>query len=366
MPIVDRKKIRPDILKMQDDTFKEIMKIIFQFTALEENKGYNFQEIYKKTMDLNELFFKKEMGIIELHDSLTDEERDYLKRLLRYVFENAAKQDLENFPIPSNIVIKSTMLDKIPAEWVIPPNSIKDHVILHIHGGGWILGSPSGTRRLTSTIAKTANLKILSIDYRLAPEYPFPTPLEDCVAAYKWLLSNGFKSEHIIIAGESAGGNLTLATLLKLRDQGMDLPAGAICLSPATDFTLSDDSYFKNGATDPGLGDIGVFWWLVAYLAGEDPRNPLVSPLFGDLKGLPPILIQASTCEMLYSDASRFVEKAKKAGVNATLQSWDEMTHVFQGTRFELLPEAEEAINKIAEFTTQILKTKSAVEILKH
>lgn len=356
LPIVDRNKIRPDILKIQDEFFNDAMKIIFQFTALEENKGYNFQEIYKKAMDLNELFFKKEKGIVELHDSLTDEERDYLKRLLRYTFENGEKQELENFPIPSDIEIRSTMLDNIPAEWVIPPNSIKDHVILHIHGGGWMLGSPSISRRITSAIANATKLKILSIDYRLAPEYPFPAPLDDCITAYNWLLSNGFKSENIIIAGESAGGNLTLATLLKLKDQGIDLPAGAICLSPLTDFTLSDDSFFINGATDPELGDIGIFWWFVAYLAGEDPRNPYVSPLFGDLSGLPPILIQASSCEMLYSDASRFVEKAKKEGVNATLQAWDEMMHVFQGTRFELLPEAEEAINKIAEFTNQIFE----------
>jgi len=354
MPIVDRKKIRPDILKIQDDAFNDAMKIIFQFTALEENKEYNFQEIYKKAMDLNELFFKKEKGIVELHNSLTDEERDYTKRLLRYTGDIAIKQELENFPISSDIEIKSTMLDNIPAEWVIPPNSIKDHVILHIHGGGFIAGSPLGSRRITSAIAEATNLKILSIDYRLAPEYPFPAPLEDCVTAYNWLLSNGFNSENIIIAGESAGGNLTLATLLKLKDQGIDLPAGSFCLSPGTDCTLSDDSFFKNGATDPGLGDMAIFWWIAAYLGGEDPHNPYVSPLFGDLSGLPPILIQASSCEMLYSDAYRFVEKAKKAGVNATLQSWDEMNHVFQGTRFELLPEAREAINKIGEFTNKL------------
>jgi len=227
---------------------------------------------------------------------------------------------------------------------------------LYIHGGGWVLGSPISHRGLNSNIAKATGVKILSIDYRLAPEHPFPAPLEDCVDAYKWLLSNGFKSDHIIIAGDSAGGNLTLTTLLKLRDQGIDLPAGAVCLSPATDLTLSDDSYFENAETDPILADIGVFWWMVVYLAGEDPRNPYISPLFADLKGLPPILIQVSSCEMLYSDATRFVEKAKKAGTNAILQSWDEMTHVFQGTRFELLPEAEDAISKIADFTNQLFK----------
>jgi acetyl esterase/lipase len=356
MTILDRKKIRPDILKIQDDSFKEQMKFLIQFTQFEENKQFNFQKIYKKLLDLNELFFKKKAGMFELHDKLTGEERNYLARLLRYAFERSAMQELENDPILKEIEIKSTMLDKIPADWVIPSDPIEDHVILYLHGGGWVIGSPLSHRGLNAIIAKATGIKILSIDYRLAPEHPFPAPLEDCVNAYKWLLSNGFKSDHIIIAGDSAGGNLTLSTLLKLRDQGIDLPAGAICLSPATDFTLADDSYFENAETDPILADIGVFWWMVVYLAGEDPRNPYISPLFADLKGLPPILVQASTCEMLYSDATRFVEKAKKAGTNAILQSWDDMTHVFQGLSDELIPEAKDSINKIADFTNQLFK----------
>jgi len=356
MTIIDRNKIRPDILKIQDDSFKEQMKFVFQFMALEENKQFNFQKIYKKLLDLNELFFKKKGGMFELHDKLTDKERNFLARLLRYAYKHSAMQELETDPIPKEIEIKSTMLEKISADWVIPSNSIKDHVILYIHGGGWVLGAPITHRGLNSTIAKATGIKILSIDYRLAPEHPFPAPLEDCVDAYKWLLSNGFKSDHIIIAGDSAGGNLTLTTLLKLRDQGIDLPAGVVCLSPATDLTLSDDSYFENAETDPILADIGVFWWMVVYLAGEDPRNPYISPLFGDLKGLPPILIQASTCEMLYSDATRFVEKAKKVGTDAILQAWDEMTHVFQGLSEELIPEVKDAINKIADFTSQLFK----------
>ena len=357
MTILDRKKIRPDILKIQDDSFKEQMKFVIQFTGLEENKQFNFQKIYAKLLDLNELFFKKKAGMFELHDKLTGEERTFLTGLLRYAMEHAAMQELENYPIPKEIEIKSTMVDKIPADWIMPSNPIKDRVILYLHGGGWVIGSPLTHRGLNSTIAEATGIKILTIDYRLAPEHPFPAPLDDCVNAYKWLLASGFKSDHIIIAGDSAGGNLTLTTLLKLRDQGIDLPAGGICLSPATDFTLADDSYFENAETDPILADIGGFWWYVAYLAGEDPRNPYISPLFADLKGLPPILVQVSSCEMLYSDATRFVEKAKKTGVNATLQSWDDMTHVFQGTRFELLQEAKDAINKIADFTNQLFKT---------
>jgi len=356
MTILDRTKIRPAILKIYDDGFKEIMKFILQFTELEENKQFNFLKIYKKVLDLNELFFKKKAGMVELHDKLTAEERNYVTRLLRYAIEHSAMQELEEYPIPKEIEIKPIMLGKTPAEWIIPSDPIKDHVILHLHGGGWILGSPLTCRKLNSVISNATNLRILSIDYRLAPEHPFPTPFEDCVNAYNWLLSNGFKNDHIIIAGESAGGNLTLATLLKLRDLGIGLPAGAICLSPATDFTFADDSYFKNAETDPSLADVGFFWWYVAYLAGEDPRNPYISPLFADLKELPPILIQVSSCEMLYSDATRFVEKAKKAGTNAILQTWDDMTHVFQGTRYELLPEAKDAISKIADFTNQLFK----------
>ncbi len=356
MTILNRKKIRPDILKIQDDGFKEIMKFILQFTEFEENKRFNFPKIYKKVLDLNELFFKKKVGMVELHDKLTGEERNYITKLLRYATEHSAIQELENDPIPKEIEIKSITLDKISADWVIPPNPIKDYVILYLHGGGWILGSPLTCRKLNSAIAKATSIKILSIDYRLAPEHPFPSPLEDCVNAYNWLLSNGFKNDHIIIAGDSAGGNLTLTTLLKIRDQRRDLPAGAICLSPATDFTLADDSYFKNAETDPTLADVGIFWWYAAYLAGEDPRNPYISPLFADLKGLPPILVQVSSCEMLYSDTTRFVEKAKKVGVNAILQSWDEMPHVFQGERYDLLPEAKDAITKITNFTNQLFK----------
>ena len=356
MTILNRDKIRPDILKIQDDGFKEQMKFAIQFTQFEENKQFNFQKIYKKVLDLNELFFERKAGIHDLNDKLTGEEREYLKRLLRYAFETSSMQELEKYPIPKDIEIKPITLEKIPAEWVIPSDPIKDRVILYLHGGGMIMGSLLTCRRLTSAIAKATNIKILSIDYRLAPEHPFPTQLEDCVNAYKWLLLNGFKNDNIIIAGDSAGGNLTITTLLKLRDLGIGLPAAGIPISPATDFTFSDDSFFKNAETDPILADIGIFWWIAAYISGEDPHNPYISPVYADLKELPPILVQVSSSEMLYSDAARFVEKAKKAGVNATLQSWDDMIHVFQGTRFELIPEAKDAINKIADFTNQLFK----------
>ncbi len=351
MTILVREKIRPDILKLNDDNFKIIMKYLLQFAGFEENKQFNFLKIYKKVLDLNELFFKERANMVELNNRLTVEERNYVKSILRYAIEHSSAEELEANPIPREIEIEPVVLDNINAEWIIPSEPLKDRVILYLHGGGWIFGSPLTCRKLTSAIAKAARIKILSIDYRLSPEYPFPMPLDDCVNAYKWLLSNGYNNTDIVIGGDSAGGNLTLATLLKLRDKGIDLPAGAICLAPATDFTFSDESYFKNAETDTSLADVGFFWWYAAYLGDENPNNPYISPLLADLKDLPPILIQVSSSEMLYSDSTRFVEKAKKAGTRAILQSWDDMSHVFQGL-FDELPEAKEAITKIADFTS--------------
>ena len=194
------------------------------------------------------------------------------------------------------------------------------------------------------------------VDYGFSkPEHPYPAAVEDCASMYNWLLSNGIKPEDIIIAGDSAGGNLALATLIKLRNDGIPLPAGAILISPATDNSFADESYFKNGETDPILADLGVYWWISAYLAGANPRDPLISPLYADLKGLPPLLLQASTCEMLYSDSKRFFERAKEAGVDVKLQTWDDMVHVFQGFGLNDLAEAKEAIKNIGEFVRNII-----------
>ena len=199
-------------------------------------------------------------------------------------------------------------------------------------------------------IAMSAKVNVLSIDYRLSPDHVYPAHLNDCVSAYEWLLKEGVEPKKIIIAGDSAGGNLTLTTLLKLKDDGRPLPAAGICLAPSTDVSLADPAYFDQGPTDPILSDIGVFWWIQAYLNNNDAKNPYLSPIYGDLKGLPPLLIQASTSEMLYPESSRFARLAAEAGVDVTLQTWDETFHVFQFFLLHDYPEATEAINKIGEF----------------
>ncbi len=359
MPILNRSKIRPDVLKLYDDAFKEQMKGVMGFLNKEENKEFNFQTIYKKVMDANEQFFKREKEVEELNNLLTEKERFFLVKLFRHAMEYGATVDQKKIPIPDDIKIEKIDINGIPAEWQIVPGAEESKVLLYIHGGGWVLGSPNTSRLLTIEMAKATKMRVLSIDYRLAPEHPFPAALEDCVAVYKWLLSNDIKPKNIIISGDSAGGNLTLTTLIKLRDDGIPLPAGAIPISPVTDFSFTDDIsrlddlYIKNGETDPVLADIGIYLCYYAYTAGANSRDPLISPLFGDLKGLPPILIQASSCEMLYDETRRFFERAKEAGVDVELQTWDDMKHVFQGE--QALPEAKEAIEKIGQFTQKIL-----------
>ena len=197
-------------------------------------------------------------------------------------------------------------------------------------------------------------MKVLSINYRLAPEEPHPAALNDCVSVYKWLLTSKFQSKNIIISGDSAGGYYTLLTLLKLRDSGTSLPAGAICFSPSTDMAQTGESVKKNCYTDVILGDLGYIWWIESHLAGRDPYDPAVSPLYADLKGLPSILIQVSTSEMLFDDSRRFFKRAKEASVDITMQTWDNTLHVFQQT--PELPETQEAMRKVKKFVEKLFK----------
>ena len=355
MPIVNREKIRPDVLKLFDNIEKVQMKGVYEFLSREENRGVDFQALYSRVMEGNELFFKKEKGVEELYQLFSKDEILFLTSLMRYSFEYISNAALEQYPIPKEVEVESIDVHGIPAEWQTVPGALKSKILLYFHGGGWIMGSPNTHRSLTIELGKVTKMRVLSIDYRLAPEHPYPAALEDCVTIYDWLLSSGIKPENVIIGGDSAGGNLTLSVLLKLKNDGYNLPAGAICLSPATDLTLNDDSYFKNAETDPELADLGIYWWMSAYLGEADPSDPFISPLLGDLKGLPPLLFQASTSEMLYGNSVRFVDKAKAAGVNATLQAWDDMPHVFQGFSLNDLPEAREAITKIGKFIQKVI-----------
>ena len=356
MAILNKTKLRSDVLALYESRQAMILAGIGEFLQKTENQIMNFGEIWNKSLEGNEYFFKNKKIDDYLINLLTFDEQCFLARVLRYAMEYSARVEQENSSITSNVKFEKSSIVGINVEWQIVPEHDPNRVLLFIHGGGFILGSSYTHRLLTTTLANNFRLKTISVNYRLAPENPHPAQLEDCVTAYKWLISSGTEPEDIIICGDSAGGHLTLTTLLHLRDNGLPLPAGAILLSPVTDLTHSEKSFFKNGETDPVLSDIGVFWWDISFVSGSQANDPAVSPLFADLKGLPPLLFQVSSSEMLYSDTTRFVEKAKDSGVDVTMEVWEDMPHVFMNSGLGTLPEAREAINNMSEFTIRIFK----------
>ncbi len=355
MPILNRKKLRPDVLKLMDDILKVQTRGVFTFLKGDKDSGLKFTALWQKLMKGNEQFFKKEKTSEELSVMFTNEDMSLLARAFRFAYDFVFERYQKNNPILDNVKVEQIDADGVTAEWQIFPEVANDKVMLYFHGGGYILGSANSHRLLTITLGRATKMRVLSVDYRLGPEYKYPAPLEDSINAYKWLLDSGIKPENIIFAGDSAGGHLTFITLIKLRDEGNPMPAGAIALSPFTDASQSGESFFKNAETDPVLGDIGVFWWGNATSGGIDPTDSRISPVFADLKNLPPILVQVSSSEILYSDSVRIVENAKSAGVNVTLQVWDDMPHVFQLVGLNKFPESKVAIDNIAKFVKTII-----------
>jgi acetyl esterase/lipase len=249
------------------------------------------------------------------------------------------------------------MLGTVPAEWVVTPEADINMRLLYLHGGGWVSGSGGNYLPLAAEISQAAKCAVLLPDYRLAPEHPFPAGLDDCVAAHDWLTANGPSgpgaAKATFIAGDSAGGNLTLATLLALKERQRPLPAAAIAISPATDFTLSSQSL--KSVYDPIISSRTMPEFRSRYLPTTDPRNPLASPLFGDFQGLPPLLIQTGEHEMLRDDSIRVAKKARADGIPVTLEIWPGMQHVFQ---IRGLPESREAVRRIGEFVKGKLDAK--------
>jgi monoterpene epsilon-lactone hydrolase len=242
--------------------------------------------------------------------------------------------------------------DGVPAAWVVPSGLDTKRIVLYLHGGGYNAGSITSHLPLTSNIALAAKARILAIDYRLAPEHLFPAAVEDALKAYQWLLKGAVQANQIVIAGDSAGGGLTLSLLLSLREKGLPLPAAAVCLSPWTDLTCSSESWETNAKMDFMLEKKSTVKAAKLYLGDADPRSPLASPLYADPAGLPPLLILVGSEEVLLSDSTRFAEKARLAGVDITLENWKGMQHVWPFAA-SLLPEGRQAVNRIGEFIIQ-------------
>ncbi len=264
------------------------------------------------------------------------------------------RKELENnvflFKKPRKMKVRSLEINGISAEWLYQKDQIEDRAILYLHGGSYHAGSLKTHRDLAARIGKVSSSPVLSIDYRLAPENPFPAALEDAVSAYIWLIEHkNIKSSKIAIAGDSAGGGLTFATLLKLRDEERTLPACAIGLSPWTDLALTGDSIKTKADVDIMLTENEGEQSAELYLKDLDRKHPLAPPLYANLKGLPPLLIQTGTAEIILDDSTRFAEKAEKDGVKVILDLWPGMFHVFQ-IFGNLMPESKKALEKIGDF----------------
>ena len=260
------------------------------------------------------------------------------------------------FPMPPDTHVEDVTVGGRPADWLRPAGSRTDAVLLYLHGGGYVIGSRRSHRHLAEAIARAAGIACLLPDYRLAPEHPFPAAVDDALAAYRWLVEERKIAPGLIaVGGDSAGGGLTAATLVAIREARLPRPGAGVCISPWTDLTCSAPSYETKAATDPLVALPGITVMARNYLGATDPRTPLASPLFADLRGLPPLLIHVGSEEVLLDDATRLAERARAAGVPVTFEVWEQMIHVWHWF-LPWLPEAQAAVDKIGGFLRSQLR----------
>ncbi len=263
-------------------------------------------------------------------------------------FRESVDKSSSKIKLPKNISSIKFSFDGINAEWIIPQNPLQEKVLLYIHGGGFISGSCLTHRMHVAKFANKCQIRSLVFDYRLAPEYPFPAAVEDCKSAYKWLLSRGYKPNSIIVGGESAGATLTLSLLLALKADNIILPKAAFSISPVTDLSCNAKSFEYNAKNDVApMGSWTV--WTNLYIAGNDTKNPLLSPLFGNYEGIPPLYICVGTHEIHFDDCVNVAKVAEQFGVDVTLRIWKNMIHAFP-LLSPLFPEAKNALEEICEF----------------
>ena len=263
---------------------------------------------------------------------------------------------------PKDVSLHAINENGVKGEWVWWEGESDHHVVFYLHGGGYVACSPETYRPFTAELSKQSKTRVFALDYRLAPEHRFPAPIEDATKAYRWLLEQGIPPHRIIIGGDSAGGGLTVATLVALRDAGVPLPALAFCFSPWTDLTASGVSYVTNARRDPMFHAETFKPVAGIYLNGASATDPLASPLFADLTGLPPLHAFVSNTEVLYDDAVSLIARAEQHGIEARLHIADRQPHVwpiFVG----LIPEAPATIREVVELIERKVKLKSLGQV---
>jgi monoterpene epsilon-lactone hydrolase len=253
------------------------------------------------------------------------------------------------FALPEGMLVENIQAGDVPAERLRGRNTVPGRTVLYLHGGGYAIGSPVSHRHVAAALVEAADATLVVPDYRLAPEHRYPAALHDALAAYTWLLEHGQDPAQLIVAGDSAGGGLALALMISARNQGIRLPAAGVLISPWVDLAGTGETLETLQARDPVVQRAGLIDMARHYLGDRDPRTPLASPLYADLTGLPPLLIQVGSEEVLLDDSLRLHHKAREQGVMTTLEVWDEMIHVWHFFHPQL-QEGRDAIRRVGQY----------------
>ncbi|MFX0098625.1 MAG: alpha/beta hydrolase [Candidatus Hodarchaeota archaeon] len=363
MSLIDRSKMREDVLANWDLLGAAFLKG-FKNAAIKQLFLLKFGWVKKLKQFMKDVGGKHNLLMEKKAYSNKDESFELdpglvlsLVKMQRAANAEMAKHWNKALKQQKGVKFNRVQFHGVKGEWTLPPEQEGNSTILYLHGGAFAYFSTKETRPFTAMVAKKTGKRILAVDYRLAPEHPFPAGLDDCITAYKYLLEEGMDPKKIIIDGESAGGNLTISTMLKLKRDGIELPAGGTIRSPLTDFTFPDPSMYERRKTDPVLAYLPTFLLRKAYVGDNDWEDPLISPIHGNLEGLPPFLIQVSTAEMLHSDSVRFAKALSDMGGDATLEEYDDMLHAFPIISLGSgIPEVEDALESMARFVKKILK----------
>jgi epsilon-lactone hydrolase len=262
-----------------------------------------------------------------------------------------------NFGLAADVTVQKVDANGVPAEWTATPDADASSAILYLHGGGYVLCSLDSHRHLAAEVGRASGTRTLAIDYRLAPEHPFPAPVEDTLAAYRYLLDGGIKAERIAMAGDSAGGGLVVAAMLAIREAGLALPACGWCISPWVDMEAQGASFTDRAEADPTVQKATIQMMAEWYLGGANPRHPHASPLHADLRGLPPLLIQVGAAETLLDDSVALARKAGASDVMVDLQIWPEMIHIWH-LYFPMLSAGRRAIAAGGSFVRNAIRGK--------
>ena len=363
MSLLDAQRLRPDIADFAKRAQKIQNRQGLRYLLLHPTLKVSFLKVKRRLERDNDRLISG--GSIDLKNAkmyFPDQEtRNYHARVCRAVLERVMRKSLEGFVAGQHVQIEEILAGEVAGEWIVPRNEKSRGVILHIHGGGFNLFSAATYRGLNTRLSFDSGTRIFSVNYRLAPEHKHPAAIEDCLRAFQWLIDQGHPPQTIILMGDSAGGNLVLALLHRLKRLGEALPVAAICISPFVDWTFRGKSWFANAPTDPIICDLPVAYLGRCYLdfSQVELTDPEVSPLYGNFRGFPPLLLLVSAAEMCLDDSLRIAEKAGAAGVEVQLEEWDDMIHVFPLFGLgEAWPEVDEAFAKMSAFIAEKLGSR--------